>query len=278
MPINCGHDGTFALELLQLNGRHIAYRIDGDPTTPRPWMVFCHALGHDHTMWDEQVRLFGRACNVLRYDLRGHGASSNGGDVSVDMLADDLRALLDALAIKRCHLVGSCLGGMVAQTAAVRAPMRFISVTLTATAGRCTPVMRQALEERMTAVRSPLGIAAVIDITLNSWFTAAYFAQHAGQVAEAVKVLRRTSLPGYIACLRAMHAFDLTTRLVALDLPMLVVAGADDRLTPPSVSEEITHALRHAKQARIAHGAHLSNVECAEAFNAELKRFLVGDL
>ncbi|MCS6811286.1 MAG: 3-oxoadipate enol-lactonase, partial [Tepidimonas sp.] len=60
---------------VQSNGCRIAYRIEPATAPGRPWLVFSHSLAADHTMWDPQVAAFAGRFNILRYDMRGHGAS-----------------------------------------------------------------------------------------------------------------------------------------------------------------------------------------------------------
>lgn len=263
------------MEHARLNGIDIAYRIDGDRASTRPWLVFAHALGHDHSMWDAQVAAFGRACNVLRYDLRGHGASeAPRGDYTLEQMAEDLRALLDHLSINRCHFIGLSLGGMVGQLAAIRTPVRIASLTLAGAACRSSPQMQPLWAGRVAAVRSPLGMDAIIDATISGWFTASFFATRAADLGRSVQVLRRTPVSGYIGAIAAMSRADLTTRLAAITCPVLVIAGDDDRVVPFASSEQVLLHIPQAKLRRIHGAAHLTNVEQAADFNAALREFL----
>src|SRR5262249_20203234 len=107
----------------RVNGIDIAYTIEPGAKAGRPWMVFSHSLAADHSMWWPQVDEFAKSCNVLRYDTRGHGASSAPeGAYTLDLLADDLLQLLGAVGIERCHFVGLSMGGMIGQTAVLRDP------------------------------------------------------------------------------------------------------------------------------------------------------------
>jgi 3-oxoadipate enol-lactonase len=263
------------MERAGLNGIEIAYRVDGDRSPTRPWLVFAHALGHDHSMWDAQAEAFGRACNILRYDLRGHGASeAPRGDYTLEQMAEDLRALLDHLSVRRCHFVGLSLGAMVGQLAAIRTPLRFVSLTLAGAACRFSPQMQPVWAGRIAAVRSPLGMDAIIDATISGWFTAAFFAGRPADLTRAVQVLRRTPMHGYIGAIAAMSRADLTARLAAVGCPVLVIAGDDDRVIPLAYAEQILLHVPQARLRRIPGAAHLSNVEQPADFNAALREFL----
>ena len=260
---------------VRLNGIDLAYRLDGDGGPTRPWLVFVHALGQDHTMWDAQVAAFGRACNILRLDLRGHGQSQAGGEHTLEQFAADLLDLLEHLSIRRCHFVGLSLGAMVGQMAAIRSPLRFASLTLAGATCRFSPQMKPLWAERIAAVRTPLGIDAIIDATISGWFTAAFFATRAADVARAVQVLRRTSVAGYVGAIEAMSRADLSARLSAITCPVLLLLGEDDRVTPLAYAEQIAMQLPQAQLQRISGASHLSNVEQPDDFNAALRRFLL---
>lgn len=255
----------------QVNGIDIAYTIDGPRNPVRPWLVFAHSLACDHSMWDEQAVSFATEFNVLSYDVRGHGASSApAGEYTLEPLADDLRGLLDALGIGRCHFVGLSLGGMIGQMAA----LRFATLTLADTSGRYPPEMKPAWAQRIAAVRAELGMQAVVAATLERWFTAPYRARGGGWLLHIGGLIRKTPVNGYVGCIHAISRLNLTTRLANIGCPVLVVVGAEDQGTPPSMAEEIAQAIDGAKLIVIPGAAHLSNVEQPERFDAALREFL----
>ena len=90
-----------------------------------PAIVFANSLGTDLRIWDGVVGLLGSRYRTLTYDKRGHGLSQETpGPYTIDLLADDLLALADALGLERFALVGLSVGGLIAQAVAVRAPAR----------------------------------------------------------------------------------------------------------------------------------------------------------
>jgi 3-oxoadipate enol-lactonase len=250
------------MELARLNGIEIAYRVDGDGAATRPWLVFAHALGHDHSMWDAQAGAFDRACNILRLDLRGHGRTeAPPGDYTLEQMTDDLRALLDHLRIARCHFVGLSLGAMVGQMAAIRFPRRIACLALAGAMCRFSPQSQPQWAGGLAAVRSPLGMDAIIDVTLSGWFTAAFFATRAAEVARSARVFRATPVDGFLGAVAAMSRADLTTRLSSLGCPVVVLFGESDRVTPAASAERILLGVPQARMRRIPGAAHLSNIE-----------------
>ncbi|MCS7100403.1 MAG: 3-oxoadipate enol-lactonase [Burkholderiaceae bacterium] len=259
---------------VQSNGCRIAYRIEAATAPGRPWLVFSHSLAADHRMWDPQVAAFTGRFNILRYDMRGHGASeAPPPPYTLEQLADDLRAVLDAAGVEHCHYVGLSLGGMVGQIAALRYPRRFHSLVLADTTSRYPAEMRPVWEERIAAVRGPNGMAAVAPGTLERWFTAAFRDREPDTVARIGLQIRATPVNGYVGCAQAIMGLNLTARLQAIAVPVLVIVGEEDPGTPPAMAEEIVRAIDGARLVRIPQAAHLSNLEQPARFNEALAAF-----
>ena len=101
--------------LLPLDGRRLAYDLLGPQDAPT--VCITHSLASDGGSWAEQVpALLQGGFRVLRLDMRGHGGSDPvAGDYTMAALADDVAAVLDALAIPRVHYIGLSIGGMIGQ-------------------------------------------------------------------------------------------------------------------------------------------------------------------
>src|SRR6195256_1144165 len=106
--------------LLNLAGRRIHYDLVGPPAGGP--VCFSHALAADSGMWAEQVPiLVAQGYRVLRVDMRGHGGSApSDGDTTLDALAGDIAAVIDALGLGRVFFVGLSSGGMMGQALARR--------------------------------------------------------------------------------------------------------------------------------------------------------------
>lgn len=261
---------------VRANGIDIHYRIDGDGAPTRPWLVFSHAIACNLTMWDAQAEEFSRALNVLRFDTRGHGATSAPpGDYSLELLADDVKALLDTLGIARCHFVGLSMGGMIGQMAALRSPLGFTSLTLADTTSRYATEARATWEQRIAAVMTPQGMNAAVPATLERWFTAGFRQMRPDVTAKVGAMIRATPVAGYVGCARALSRLNLTARLGAIACPTLVIVGEEDHTTPLAMAEDIMRAIPDARLERIPNASHLSNMEQPDRFNAALRAFLL---
>ncbi|RYE50422.1 MAG: alpha/beta fold hydrolase, partial [Hyphomicrobiales bacterium] len=91
------------------DGIAINVRVDGPEAAPA--ILFAHSIGCDHRLWDHQAQALSDRFRIVRYDARGHGASdAPDGDYTIETLAADALAILDALAIHRVHLCRQATG------------------------------------------------------------------------------------------------------------------------------------------------------------------------
>src|SRR5215207_4812131 len=116
------------------NVRHF-YRLDG--RDDRPVVMLSHSLGQDHSMWDPQAADLGNHFRVLRYDMRGHGASDvTPGDYNGELLGRDALGIAAALGIEQFAFCGLSLGGMIGQWLALNAPEKINALVLANTSPR----------------------------------------------------------------------------------------------------------------------------------------------
>lgn len=253
------------------NGIGIRYELDGPVAAPV--VVMSHSLAANVGMWEDQMPVLS-GYRVLRYDTRGHGGTdAPEGDYTLDQLADDLFALLDALAIDRVHFVGLSMGGMIGQTAALRDPSRFLSLSLCDTSSR-VPGEGQALwSERMETARSQ-GMEALVESTIDRWFSREFRAAEPERVERVVEMVRSTPVAGYCGCCAAIRELDLTDRISAIRLPTLLIVGEDDPGTPVAAHEVIRDRIEGSRLVVIENALHFSNVEQTDIFNDALTAFL----
>jgi len=123
------------MPLIDVGGVRHHYRIDGPEDAPV--LVLSHSLGCDLGQWDAQAAHFQNHFRVLRYDIRGHGASGvTPGDYNIELLARDALGIADALGIGAFAFCGLSLGGMIGQFIAAFAPDRLTHLVLANTSSR----------------------------------------------------------------------------------------------------------------------------------------------
>ncbi len=137
------------MPLVKIGNNTCYYRLDGH--ADRPVLIFSHSLGLDHGMWDAQAADLLPYFRILRYDTRGHGASSApAGDYVMADLARDVLALADSCGVTQFAFCGLSLGGMIGQWLAAHAPERVTQLVLANTTAKLSDP--QPMEARRRAV------------------------------------------------------------------------------------------------------------------------------
>jgi 3-oxoadipate enol-lactonase/4-carboxymuconolactone decarboxylase len=248
----------------------IFYRLLGN--AGRPVLILSHSIGTDHAMWNPQAADLLRYFQLLQYDTRGHGASdAPTGEYSVAMLGQDVLGLADALEISQFAFCGLSLGGAVGQWIAAHAPDRVTHLVLANTSPQFGP--RANWEARIAAVAKD-GMAAIVDMAMQRFFSPDTLAKGDPYAASIRSVLSGSDPVGYTGCCAALRDVDHTDLLRKVQCPTLVIAGDRDVSTPWSGHGEIL--AREIAGAKALHlpAAHLSNLERPRSFTTALLEFL----
>ncbi|HEV8094252.1 MAG TPA: 3-oxoadipate enol-lactonase [Burkholderiales bacterium] len=254
------------------NGIETNYELHGKEGLP--WLVLSHSLACSVRMWDEQIAAFRDRYRILAYDTRGHGSSdAPGGPYTLELLADDLKALLDRLGIARAHYCGLSMGGMIGQTFALKYPGMFASLTLADTTSRIPAEAAPVWQDRIRIAESQ-GMQPLVEPTLARWFTEPYRKAAPEAMQRIGKLIGSTPVAGYAGCCQAIPKINLTSRLKEIRTPILIIVGEDDPGTPVAMSKEIHENAPGSKLVVLPRAAHLSNIEQSAAFNRALDEFL----
>ncbi len=258
------------LDTADIGSCRIAYRFDGPADAPV--VVLSNSLSSNLSMWDDQFAALTARYRVLRYDQRGHGQSTvTPGPYTFDMLADDVRGLLEALGIGAVHFVGLSMGGMTGMNLAVRHPEILESLVLCDTSAHMPPP--ELWDERIALARDG-GMSATSEATLGRWFTAPFHAARPDAIARVRQMIETTPVEGYAGCCMAIREMDQIAALPRISMPTRVIVGADDPSTPVSASQLINDKIPGSDLVIIENAAHLSNIEKASEFNAAMLEFL----
>ena len=267
------------------DGVSIAYETFGEPGDPPVLLVM--GFGAQLIAWHDDFcsMLAGRGRYVIRYDNRDCGLSSRFDDHPVDVgrliatvsrgdipaaramlpyslqdMADDGLGLLAALGIERAHIVGSSMGGMIAQVMAISHPDRVLTLTsmMSSTGepayGRSTPAAQQALFDPRPADRE--GYIATSERALT-WSSRRYANLHAIRELAAQSYDRAHYPAGVGRQLGAMLlAGSRADALKALNVPTLVIHGTDDTLVDPSGGRRTAELIPGASLLLIADMGH----------------------
>lgn len=258
------------MEFAVVQGARIAYRLDGDATAPV--VMLSNSLMSTHAMWNRQMPALLERYRVLRYDTRGHGASeTTPGPYSIEQLADDAAALIEATGIGPVHFVGLSMGGMIGQQLAIRHPQFVRSLALCDTASEMPP--RSMWQERFDIARAE-GIEGLVDGTIKRWFVASFIDANPEVIDEVRSFILQTRPEGYIACASAVRDMSQTRLLHRITAPTVIIVGRDDPACTLAASEVLRREIKHSTLHVIDNAAHLSNIEKPQEFTTLLLAFL----
>lgn len=235
-------------------------------------VFFVHALAADSGMWAEQVPvLLARGLRILRVDLRGHGGSDPApGDYTLDGLASDMAAVIEALDIGPVDYVGLSVGGMIGEALALRHGARVASLMLCEAPPAALANARDIWAPRMAAARARNSLEPIADATMERWLTPAFRARDPGRWQQIRDTVACTTVEGYCGTVAALSRFDFTAELPDVRVPALALYGEDDKASSREESERLARLIPGGRFVAFPGARHLPNVEDPERFNAIL--------
>jgi pimeloyl-ACP methyl ester carboxylesterase len=260
---------SIIMKTATINGIELSYRDEGQGQP----ILFIHAFPLHSGMWERQIAAFSPRHRVIAPDLRGFGGSARGsGAASLDQHADDIAALLDQLGIDKTTIAGLSMGGYISFALWRRHRARISGLILADTrAGADSEEARQG-REKNARLAEEQGPGAIADQMLPKLLSGNAPAALRDEVRRMIESNDRA---GIAAALRAMAARpDSTPLLASIDVPALVIVGAEDALTPPSEAQAMFDAIPGCRIAELPGAGHLANLEAPDALNDAIDEFL----
>jgi pimeloyl-ACP methyl ester carboxylesterase len=189
----------------------------------------------------------------------------------MELLAQDVRALLAHLRVERVSVAGLSMGGYLSFELYRQAPGLFRGVALCDTRAGADTDEGRAAREKFAQTTLEKGLLWVADEMIPKLLRP----EPDPAVVKEVRSLVSGGTPaGVAAAQRGMaRRPDSTPTLATMTCPTLVVVGEEDTLTPPAESEKLAKAIKGAKLVRVPGAGHLANVENPDAFNAAIAEF-----
>jgi pimeloyl-ACP methyl ester carboxylesterase len=257
---------------LSVDGIETFVATGGRPFDPSlPAVALLHGAGFDHSTWALHSRWFAHhGYAVLAPDLPGHGRSAGEALTTVADMADWTAALLDAASARPARLVGHSMGSLIALETAARHPDKVSGLSLIGTAATMTvgPDLLNAAE-----VNDP----AAIDMV--SIWGLGFKAELGGSLApglwmhqSAQRVLQQTR-PGVLyRDLNACNSYqNALTAAASVKVPMTLILGERDMMTPAKAGKALAAALPHARTIILSGAGHMMMIEQPDELLAALK-------
>lgn len=230
-------------------------------------IVFLHGVGSDKSAWAPQLEHFGASRRAVAFDYPGYGESDFIEGATRDDFAAAILAAMDALGIGRAHVCGLSLGGVIAIAMHHAAPRRCASLVLadsfaTHPDGRAIherSVAASVAMSELAAARTPVLLAPGASEELHQ------------QVRET---MARIDPEAFRVGAQAVWLAEQRDRVAAIDVPTLVLVGAEDMVTPPELSQALAGMIAGAELQILAGAGHLSNIERPADFNRLVEAFV----
>lgn len=256
----------------KINGLNVnVYGEEGNPV-----IIFIHAFPLSGEMWEPQVKEFEKEYRVITYDLRGFGKSERGdGIYTIDSHADDVFTIIEELKLYKLVICGLSMGGYITLRVLERAQEMFKAAILCDT--------RAEADNNLSKLDRALQIKQIKSGDINTFydnFLNGGLSQNTlnnkrdvvSKIREIMNEQNPTIVMGALMTLAARA--DKTEFLEKISIPILILVGEEDKLTPPELSVSMNKKIKGSELITIPDSGHFSNVENAPAFNEAIRKFL----
>ena len=253
------------------DGHEIAYDDRGQGLE----VIFLHGFPHDRTLWAQQLDGLGGQARCIAPDLRGFGGSGRDGPFSMDCYADDVICLMDHLEISNAVVAGVSMGGYVALALWRRHRSRIRALILSDTRSGSDDEAGREHRRQQIHLANEVGPRAVAAQVMENMVGRTTRDRSPEVVVELERLLDRAPLEGVVGALQAMIARpDSTPDLATIDVPTLVIAGAEDVLISTREARALHDGIPGSTLEILEHAGHVPNVERPAAFNHVVSEFL----
>jgi pimeloyl-ACP methyl ester carboxylesterase len=242
-----------------------------------PPLVLLHAFPLTHEMWQPQVQSLSERWRLVLPNVWGFSGSTPASNWTVDTYADDLAHWLESLGLTApIHLGGLSMGGYVALAFARRHPQKLASLILADTRSEADSTEAQANRDQAMAFVRERGVREFFEQKMLPKVLAPESPSRLPELpGQLLAMAESIPVEAVVAALQALKTRpDATPGLCKIAVPTLVLCGAADAITPPSLSQAMAQAIPGARLELIPEAGHLANLEAPAEFNAAVVRFL----
>ncbi len=254
-----------------INGISLAYHDQGKGLP----IVFLHAFPLNRTMWAQQETALSSQFRIITIDLRGHGESDAPlWRYTLDQAADDVRALLDHLAIQQALFVGLSMGGYILFAFYRKYANRVKGLVLADTRAQADTPEGKEGRFQIAQIAYKQGPSAIADLMLPKLLSPATIQSRPELVQRVRTMIEGNQISGIAGDLMAMaDRQDSVPLLQRVACPTQIIVGDLDQATPPADAKLMAEQIPHARLAIIPQAAHLANLEQPDAFTKIVAAF-----
>jgi aminoacrylate hydrolase len=253
------------------------HEIHGRTDRDAPTVLLSSGLGGAAHYWTPQLPALAQHFRVIAYDQTGTGRSPAvlPPDYTIAGMAAELAALLDSLGVRKTHLIGHALGGLIGLQLAANRPALVDRLVLVNAWAKTHPHTLRCFAARKNLLLNS-GVEAYVQAQPLFLYPAAWLADRQDWLAEqdAATIAHFPPVETVLKRIAAIEAFDLTAKIPSIVTATLVIATRDDILVPCTCSIALADQLQEVRLELFDQGGHACNVTDPERFNAVVAAFL----
>jgi 3-oxoadipate enol-lactonase len=223
--------------------------------------LLVHSLAMDSNFWEPVAVQLGSFGDVITVDCRGHGKSGKPHTpYTIELFADDVRAVLDHAGWDKAIVAGASMGGSVALSFADRYGDRCAGLGLFDTTSWYGPEAPRQWEERAQKALDE-GLSSLVNFQKTRWFSDVFRDANPQVVELCVETFLRNDVAAYASTCRMLGAVDLRSALPGISVPTRIAVGQQDYATPPAMAEKMREAIPGATMEILTGGRHFTPLE-----------------
>ena len=236
-------------------------------------LVLIHGLGLNQEVWAWQISLF-KNCNILIYDLLGHGDSKDPDDeISLTLFVDQLSAIVNYLDIKRAILVGFSLGSMISRKFASLHPDKVEGLVLLNSPNRLLDRERDEILERARLLRDK-GPESTTDAAIERWFSDE-FQQNNPHIIQLVRNwVNSNKKEVYSKIYPILYYGSIDLKSVNENKPSLIITCDHDFSNGPDAAKEIAKNFTKSDVCILKNLRHMALVEDYKKIFSKIDSFI----
>lgn len=264
------------MPITKANGIDLYYEIHGEGEP----LLLIMGLSLNSKSWFRTLPALSEHFKVIIFDNRGTGLSSKPETpYSIELMAEDASAVLDAAGVESAHVYGISMGGMIAQRLALKHPERVRSLVLGCTTSGGENHVQPGADVSMLMLSRASSTATPEEM---AWATApilysqAFLENQRDRVAEDIQ--KRIEIPilpyAYMLQLQACLTHDTYNEIEQINVPTLVIHGDEDKLVPYDNGVTLAQKIPNAQFLTVPGAGHIYPTEAMDLVNKKVIEFL----
>lgn len=239
---------------------------DGGFRPERKSLLFVHGSGGDHKVWSNQYLELQELFNIAALDLPGHGQSPGNGEQSADGYVEWIKKFIEQSEYKKSVIIGHSLGAAISLVCAINyGPL--LSGIIPVGGGMMMPVNDVILDGLRTRLEDTASFIAKFSVTKDNRDKFTPFI-----INDLLRTDPSVTYGDFLSCSK----LDLKAQVLRVKVPVLVVCGREDKMTPPDLSRDIQQQIPGAKLCLIDGAGHYVMLEKPRELNSAIAGFVAG--